>query len=541
MISLPAVSTPSDSASIAGLPVMTTSEAGIESNPAVISTEGFASVLTLCSAPATPSTQPALPAVAPVVPTAPNSAAKTAMTPTPLQNPPGDDTLPTAVSTSRSLGLNVPTRPARSQAVITDEPESIKTTPDSVEPVSTSIPVELLAQAVIAFIPPAPVDVPCVRPVAPRDGDAMTGREGGARTLGTALPALADNVPVTIPPAPGAIPAVQSSAQPATEVVAKSAEAPRETARTIPSAPTVSAASATLALPTVQAADIAPKLAAPLVSQTPASATSEKIAATPVTPLPAGMATAVEQVNNKFLNVDNKIDAKTSKSAGIVNAKSTSTMRSPLSASPLQPAVKPVQTGDDAMVAAVQSRIGGGSETTLPGGDEPTLKISGHAIDAAGAVREVVEMTHEFRARERGSVEVNFDFKDNTQLSVRVALRNGDVQATFRTDSEELRATLSREWQGQTAVIAQESRGFRVAEPVFTGSGDFSDSSQNRQSGFSTGGDARQQADSSQSDSSAFHRTATPAGAFLSRSSSGSAPITTGVRVSPDRLLHAFA
>jgi hypothetical protein len=254
------------------------------------------------------------------------------------------------------------------------------------------------------------------------------------------------------------------------------------------------------------------------------------------------------RLENKFLTVDHKSDKAPEKSHGTVNAKSFADMPAIAETPSLQTAPTPARAGVPAPVAPVVDAI-----TPLTPGFSPApalnpnanmnaeavvvrREISLPAADAAAVVREVAELTHDFRFHERGSVEVKFNFKDDTELSVRLAYRDGDVHATFRTDSPELRTTLGREWQGYAAQIAQEPRAYRMADPVFTNSNDFSGSPQGRDSGSATGGDARQQQQSfSNPDQSGSARSASPAQGFR-QTAAAPAP-----RVSNDRLLHAFA
>jgi hypothetical protein len=543
MTSLPAVSVPVESVNLAGPSVMPAAEAGMVSNPAVASAEGFADVLGLCLPPANP---PA-PAVA---------ATAAATVSRPLENPPVvPEPAPAGVTASRSLHLAKPAREASVPAVSSEEEEPVDVSTGRPDAEPTVVPVELLAQAVVVVAPLAPVPPATPSPVSGtyEANPSLVGEgsrrrpavmSGQASTDTAALPAR-NETPDTAPVAE----AVDKTGIPAAkplpgQPLGAPAESSDETL--LPRSPVRESSTPTSPVATAVASaapeGIAAKIPVPATPATAVTVSAEKIAASPSVTASASRSLTIESEKNKFLISDKKGDTNVSQVAGIVNAKSSPTMRSNLPASPMESAVKPVQGADESLaVAAAQNRIGGGAGDLSPVDDTPSLKISGHAIDAAGAVREVVELTHEFRARERSSVEVNFDFKDDTQLSVRVALRNGDVQATFRTDSAELRATLSREWHGQAAVIAHETRGFHVAEPVFTSSGDFSDASSNRQSGFSTGDDARRQGDPSQSDGSASRRTAFPADAARSRSSSTVLPAATLLRPSTDRLLQAFA
>ena len=94
--------------------------------------------------------------------------------------------------------------------------------------------------------------------------------------------------------------------------------------------------------------------------------------------------------------------------------------------------------------------------------------VSQPASQAVEMVREIREIADGLSQVERNSVEVEFDFGSRERLSVRVEYRDGVVQATFKTDSAELRDAIAREWR-QSA--GNDSRPYRVADPVFTSSG----------------------------------------------------------------------
>lgn len=65
------------------------------------------------------------------------------------------------------------------------------------------------------------------------------------------------------------------------------------------------------------------------------------------------------------------------------------------------------------------------------------------------------------------SVDLQFDV-GGEKLGLRVELRDGIVQATFRTESSEMNRALSREWQA--VVQPALARDIRLAEPVFSSS-----------------------------------------------------------------------
>lgn len=118
----------------------------------------------------------------------------------------------------------------------------------------------------------------------------------------------------------------------------------------------------------------------------------------------------------------------------------------------------------------------------------PTHSVSEYAVHAAApaaAVAEVaavVETTESFStaheavevvlhavehvaAREQNSVQLKFSVAGE-ELAVRVELRADEVRTTFRTDSAELRAALTHEWQ-QVAGTASVDRPVRIAPAVF--------------------------------------------------------------------------
>ena len=85
------------------------------------------------------------------------------------------------------------------------------------------------------------------------------------------------------------------------------------------------------------------------------------------------------------------------------------------------------------------------------------------------AVEAVLSATERFAARDQHSVDLQFSV-GGADLKVRVELRAGEVHTTFRTDSDELRAALSNEWQS-VATTSDAERPVRLAPPVFASSG----------------------------------------------------------------------
>jgi hypothetical protein len=89
---------------------------------------------------------------------------------------------------------------------------------------------------------------------------------------------------------------------------------------------------------------------------------------------------------------------------------------------------------------------------------------------AGKAVEAVLEAADRLATGDRSSVRLEFAMGES-ELSVRVALRDNAVRATFLTDSPELRAALVHEWQAVSAETGE--RTFQFAPPTFqSASGD---------------------------------------------------------------------
>jgi hypothetical protein len=90
--------------------------------------------------------------------------------------------------------------------------------------------------------------------------------------------------------------------------------------------------------------------------------------------------------------------------------------------------------------------------------------------EAAGAAHRAVEAVltaaDRFSSGDRHAVNLQFSV-GGADLSVRVELRADEVRTTFRTDSPELRAALTHEWQVVNTETSSD-RSFRVSPPVFS-------------------------------------------------------------------------
>lgn len=269
----------------------------------------------------------------------------------------------------------------------------------------------------------------------------------------------------------------------------------------------------------------------------------EKIAAVIRAPLERPNPAAGGAPDNKFLSPDAQKDARALRAHGTGRAKSPADMPATPDSISSQTAFTPPRAEESSANAvpfvapssASAAVTSSPASPASPGGIAERPGVFLPVTDPTAVVRELAELSHEIRLRERGSVEVKFEFKDASELSVRLAYRDGDVHATFRTDSDDLRAALASEWQGFVTNVAREPGNHRIADPVFTGSNDFTDSSLGRDSGSAAGGDARDRWQASHPDQAGSARSVSPARDFRPQ-----APAL-GLRVSSDRLLHAFA
>lgn len=265
---------------------------------------------------------------------------------------------------------------------------------------------------------------------------------------------------------------------------------------------------------------------APVVSE-PAAA-SEKNAAAGIQSRAGSLEAKSGSGKNNFLSTVVKTDAERISARGTVNAKVSTDM--PVVSKNSMHSVAPAAPAE--LASLPPAGLAG-----LPADTAVTEAVDAsapRATDAADAVRQVVDIIHEFRDRDRGSVEVKFDFADDAGLTVRVDLRGDELRTTFRTDSDELRAALGREWQGFAAGLANEARGHRVAEPVFTASGN--------DAGSQAGHDAHGRQNFSGHDQAAGRHSAFAGGATRSSAPVAPAAVPSATpRVSTDRLLQAFA
>lgn len=96
-----------------------------------------------------------------------------------------------------------------------------------------------------------------------------------------------------------------------------------------------------------------------------------------------------------------------------------------------------------------------------------TVALPPATLDAAHrAVETILSDVHELRDAGHATLTMRLPVGDEN-VSIHIALRGGEVQATFRSDSAEVRAALAVEWRGATARDA--ASPLHLASPVFAG------------------------------------------------------------------------
>jgi hypothetical protein len=146
--------------------------------------------------------------------------------------------------------------------------------------------------------------------------------------------------------------------------------------------------------------------------------------------------------------------------AGINAAKKSGTMPSdqPQTSSAAPTAKSPAPAADTAARVEV-------STITAP---KPELSRTEWVQPAGRTLAIVRDVAERMQTTANRVVEFDVSSQPGTQLSVRLEYRGGVVHTTFRTDSADLRDTLSREWQSAMPSFVAGERSVRLAEPTFT-------------------------------------------------------------------------
>ena len=379
------------------------------------------------------------------------------------------------------------------------------------------------AAASVAFVPgtptapTAPIAAALSSPAdgAPVSSSALTAQPApSAREL---IEAGADVVTYQLVPSP------KGSAQAAVFApLAESPASPASAALTAPAIPgeaqpiaaAVSSATSGVTSQTTPKSEVRP------TTRNVAKPGRENIAASSLSSAPvtaSGVKSSISFHENKFVSVDGQQLPSVDPVVGTTIANWGESMR------PETPHSLVSRVADAAITNAEFSSLLG----------QPSSTEAAKAVPhAAQIVREIRDIADGLWAVERNSVEVRFNFSDTERLSVRVEYREGVVKTTFHTNSPELRDTLAREWQSQ--LPANESRAYRVADPVFN-------AQPTDARGFSLGGDAsRQQRQPEQAAQPAFYLPGQPGRAASSRDTSSPAAPSTA-RAENSLHLQAFA
>jgi hypothetical protein len=146
--------------------------------------------------------------------------------------------------------------------------------------------------------------------------------------------------------------------------------------------------------------------------------------------------------------------------AGINAAKKSGTMLSdqPQTSSAAPTSKSPAPAVDNAARVEVSTITAPKPETSRSEWVQPAGRTLAIVRDVAERMQNTANRVVEF--------EVNS--QPGAQLSVRLEYRGGVVHTTFRTDSADLRDTLSREWQSAMPSVVTGERSVRLAEPTFT-------------------------------------------------------------------------
>ena len=195
-----------------------------------------------------------------------------------------------------------------------------------------------------------------------------------------------------------------------------------------------------------------------------------------------------------------------------------------------------VLPGDAPVSASGSTTTSGNLGHTASTGPESGGKA---AVAAVEAIRQITDAADALWATDRTGVNLKLKL-DDVGVAVSVAYRDGEIRATFHTDSVELRDALSSAWETH-AVSVSDQKPYRFAEPVFSSSGSFSGGGSSSQ-GFSLGGDSSRHPSQQSSDGKeGFQFAGHP------RAATGTTPppavVSTRPILTPDisGRLHAFA
>lgn len=100
-------------------------------------------------------------------------------------------------------------------------------------------------------------------------------------------------------------------------------------------------------------------------------------------------------------------------------------------------------------------------------GEIDASKATNRTEQVSALFQQITDAIQKMRTNTRTNVEVQVQLQDGQQLVVKLNLTNGQVRATFQTESRELRQALEQHWGQFTAQSVE--KGIRVAPPQFEG------------------------------------------------------------------------
>jgi hypothetical protein len=211
-----------------------------------------------------------------------------------------------------------------------------------------------------------------------------------------------------------------------------------------------------------------------------AAAAGEAKIAAPAAKDSAASVSAAKPAAKRFLSTDDKTVTDAPDSLGTAVAKVTAAMPATATAE-RQPNA---QTGFPVAASSATASGSGAGQQAAPAEAVATPQ---EAVEAALNAAEMLSAGSTAHA-------VNLQFSvGNQDLSLKVEMKNGTVQATFATDSAQLRSDLAHEWQSTASGNSQS--GLHLAQPVFTGAGASSsgagDQAQQQGRGAASGSEAQ--------------------------------------------------
>jgi hypothetical protein len=269
-----------------------------------------------------------------------------------------------------------------------------------------------------------------------------------------------------------------------------------------------------------------------------------KIPSAPLAPLPNGLpergakiAASVSQISapagsgentpeKKSLDSDSQKDSFYDADVGIASAQGMPAMATATANHP------PPTAGVDLPGAVSTQAVQASPVQTLQSVSTVSPAEASANVRATHAVETVVALVDAQASRTQGAasaVKLNFNFNGD-DLAVRIQVSNGSVHTQFRTDSPELRAAISSQWQSVSSTSA--GREMNFLQPSFSSANGSPDAALTSDGGASRGRDSSESEGQTPSWASAN---------FESEVASEPASEPTPASLSTARHLHTFA